>query len=302
MSNTVSECPACGRTTIANLGPLPMTSGAIDLPHPGNLYECSTCTLLFRRPYLAKPDLMRAYTRLSADLWDADVPRRDYILAAKMIESSFHSGRVLDVGCFRGDFLTMLPQRYERYGVEPAHSAREVARQRGIEVLASWIEDIEVELHSFHVITLLDVIEHLPNPALSLEGLRRLLLPGGLLMLSTGNTDVLPWRLMRRHYWYYFPEHVSFFNPRWFRWLARQLDLELLAVREYSYFKASRCERWLQLAKCAAFCAVEGARRRPTVYRILCSFNPFRKVRFRTPTPGTGLWPDHMLVVLRSKD
>lgn len=302
VTNPVSACPACRKTTITNLGRLPARSGAIDLPDPGDLYECSTCALLFRRPYLAKPDLMRTYTRLPAELWDAGAPRRDYAWAVKIIERSFHSGRVLDVGCFRGDFLTMLPQRYEKYGVEPADSAREVARQRGIELLASWIDDIEVESPMFHAITLLDVVEHLPCPAVSLQGLGRLLVPGGLLMLSTGNTDVLPWRLMRRDYYYYFPEHVSFFNPRWFRWLARELDLELLAVRKYSYFKASPRERWLQLAKCVAVCAVEGASRRPTIYRILCSFYPFRKVLVRSSTPGMGLWPDHILVVLRSKD
>jgi len=300
VNNSPLPCPACGENLTNHIGRLRINSGIIRLTDPGNIYECPICGLLFRRPYLSPLDLAKNYGELPAILWNYSEPRTDFNLAASVIRKMLPSGSILDVGCFRGDFLAMLPANYQKFGIEHSESARQVARQRGITLIGELIEEIESERLGFHAITLLDVIEHLPYPFVSLQRLLTLLLPGGTLILSTGNTDVLPWRLMRRDYYYYFSEHVSFFNPRWFRWVANQLNLNLVLLKRFSHFGGSSFERWEQFAKCLAFWTVEHVHKYPLLQNLMCSIYPFNKVSQWSLPPMTHLWRDHILVVLKS--
>ena len=49
---------------------------------------------------------------------------------------------------------------------------------------------------------MIDVLEHLPMPLDSLSVLVRLLVPGGKLIVFTGDTNALSWRIANLHYWY----------------------------------------------------------------------------------------------------
>jgi 2-polyprenyl-3-methyl-5-hydroxy-6-metoxy-1,4-benzoquinol methylase len=62
---------------------------------------------------------------------------------------------------------------------------------------------------------MIEVIEHLPDPSAAIALISRLLKPGGLLLLTTGNLDSPVARRQGIHYRYCAPEiHVSLFNPR----------------------------------------------------------------------------------------
>ena len=137
---------------------------------------------------------------------------------------------VLDVGCFRGDFLAWLGDGWRRFGLEPSAAARATAEGCGISVLGDRIESL-VEDYEFGAITLVDVIEHLARPFEALQNLVKFLVPGGKLIIFTGSTDSLSWRLAGRHYWYSsLPEHVAFFEPSWFRWAAPRLGCKFRLV------------------------------------------------------------------------
>jgi SAM-dependent methyltransferase len=293
-------CPVCGDSGVLDLGPISVQTGVIRLANPGRIYQCDLCGMLFRRPYLSSAILIETYGTFSVDCWRYP-QRTDFDLAAQIIRSVWSAGRVLDVGCYRGDFLATLPDGYQKYGIEPAEAAREVARSRGITLLGAFIEEPDINAPLFHVITLLDVIEHLPYPLESLKKVARRLLPGGLLIVSTGNTDALPWRLMRQDYWYYCTEHVSFFNPKWFRWAAQQLDLSFVGVKRFSHQEGSVLERWRQFAQCLTFITLKNLDCYPLLKKMISRIYPFnRAIRWTTP-PLTRLWKDHLLVTLQSR-
>jgi SAM-dependent methyltransferase len=171
-----------------------------------------------------------------------------------------------------------------------------------VTLVGSLLEDLELNQDMFDCITLFDVIEHLPSPLASLQKLALHLLPGGALLISTGNTDVVPWRLMRRHYWYYYTDHVSFFNPGWFDWAARRLDLSLERVKKFSRNGGSIWGRWRQFAQCLAFWTVQNTAKWPAVLvKLITAIYPFNRVGQWPEPPMANLWPDHILVVLKSK-
>ena len=153
----------------------------------------------------------------------------------------------------------------------------------------------------FDIITLIDVIEHLPFPFSALKKVAALLRSGGILMVTTGNTNALPWRLLRLDYWYYTSEHVSFFNPRWFRWAARELDLEMIRMEEFSHQEGLPLERWRQFVQGLSFLILKKLARYPLVKHLISRVYPFnRAVHWRSPPPAL-LWKDHLLVALQAK-
>ncbi len=293
------HCPACHNPEPRNLGELGPRKGIFELRDPGAVYRCDLCGLLFRYPYLSRSELVSIYQRLDAQNWNYRHKRTDFHLALKQIVSRYASGNVLDVGCFRGDFLELLPSGYGRFGIEPSASARDIASSKRISILGSTVEDLEAPAVRFSAITLLDVLEHLPDPVETLAKLRDLLLPGGILIISTGNTDALPWRMMRRDYWYYCPEHVTFFNPRWFKRISRQTNLRVLCIQRFSHSSGSIGSVLMQVLSCLVFWGVDQLRDRPRLQDMLCSVYPFSRVRKWRSAPVTDLWADHMLVCLK---
>lgn len=100
---------------------------------------------------------------------------------------------VLDIGCSSGIFLDAARKQGMRpYGAELSPETSAFARDEfGLEVHHGNWRDAGYREESFDVITLFDVIEHLPDPAGELAAIQRLLKPGGLLLQSTPDIDGL---------------------------------------------------------------------------------------------------------------
>jgi SAM-dependent methyltransferase len=95
------------------------------------------------------------------------------------------SGRLLDVGCGRGELLLPASKTYECVGLEPSPTAAEDVRKLGFEVIQATLEDAEIEPGSFDVVTLDSVIEHVLSPVDVLKKINRILAPGGVVVLKT---------------------------------------------------------------------------------------------------------------------
>lgn len=290
-------CPACGERAV-DRGALHALEGLIALENAGHLYSCNHCGLHFRRPYPSAVALIGTYSDMDPDVWKYH-QRVDHQLAREALIKYCPKGNVLDVGCYCGAFLDTLPGVYSRYGIEPSPEAAQVARGRGVDIVAKTIEQLEHVGTCFDAITMLDVIEHLPQPVGALETLIDHLRPGGVLIITTGNTDALPWRLLRLDYWYYFTEHVSFFNRRWFDWFSQSGAVAVMAMRKFSHDEASFSMRMRQLLEALAYKLVHVAPPRSTYGRIVRCVYPLSRAVLWKEAPATRAWKDHMLIVMR---
>jgi 2-polyprenyl-3-methyl-5-hydroxy-6-metoxy-1,4-benzoquinol methylase len=96
-----------------------------------------------------------------------------------------NKGRILDIGAGTGEFLSIAKQNgWETIGVEPSEKAKQIAINKGI----SFVPNLaELENHSFDVITMWHVLEHVPNLDQQIKELKRLLKPSGSLIIAVPN-------------------------------------------------------------------------------------------------------------------
>ncbi len=95
---------------------------------------------------------------------------------------------LLDIGCGTGDFLQLAKQNsWSICGIEPNEKARSIANEKTANAVFNSNKLSELKPHSFDVITLWHVLEHLPNLEAQVSTLKRLLKQNGTLVVAVPN-------------------------------------------------------------------------------------------------------------------
>ena len=92
--------------------------------------------------------------------------------------------RILDVGCGTGANLLMLSKYGDAEGVDVSEDALAFCRERGLEnVKLGAGEELPYEDGTFDLVTAFDVVEHMDDDLAGLTEMRRVLRPGGRVLL-----------------------------------------------------------------------------------------------------------------------
>jgi len=92
--------------------------------------------------------------------------------------------RILDVGCGTGANLLLLSQYGDAEGVDISEDALAFCRERGLEkVKLGAGEELPYDDGTFDLVTALDVVEHMDDDLAGLREMRRVLRPGGRVLL-----------------------------------------------------------------------------------------------------------------------
>ncbi|HEY0141406.1 MAG TPA: bifunctional glycosyltransferase/class I SAM-dependent methyltransferase [Thermoanaerobaculia bacterium] len=106
--------------------------------------------------------------------------------------------RVLEVGVRDGSFGAIASSDYEYVGLDPAAAAARHARARGLDVYCATLSSFVNTGPSFDAITLFHVFENMADPHDALARIKDLLKPGGVLFLSTMDTEGLIYLMTER--------------------------------------------------------------------------------------------------------
>lgn len=201
----------------------------LGLPGMFRLVKCRRCGLIRQNPRLAWESLKNYYSgdylsyapliKDEASRWRR-LDRRYGMWKQRRVVERFHrGGRLLDVGCGTGIFLeeALRSGRWQVTGIEPTAQAAAYARQAlGVEVHQGRFSEAALPEDSFDVITMWNVLEHLPAPVADLRHARRLLRQNGCLVFTIPNVESLEASLFGS-YWvgwdlprhlYLFPRHT----------------------------------------------------------------------------------------------
>jgi SAM-dependent methyltransferase len=162
------------------------------------------------------------------------------------------SGTVLDIGCGSGNFLRCMKEAgFSVSGIEPSASGSQFARtEHGLDIYHGMVEDYLAahRARRFDVITLLNVLEHLTEPAQTLLRLRQILAPDGLLAIVVPDARFhdLAGKLrrglgLRDPFWlekslpfvsgFKLPDHLCSFQPRTIVSLLQRCGFTVVARR-----------------------------------------------------------------------
>jgi 2-polyprenyl-3-methyl-5-hydroxy-6-metoxy-1,4-benzoquinol methylase len=219
---------------------------------PYRVLRCSDCGLVYVTPRWTDETIHKVYDE---DYWQSESPKTkgyaNYAEEARLYLKTFRrrarlvrrylpqSGRILDVGCAAGFFLRVMREAgHDVYGIELSEPiAREAIRTLGDgHIHLGTIHDVPagtpgIERGSFDLVTMWDVVEHIPDPQALLREARTYLKPGGHLLLETQNVDSRFASLLGpRWHHYKHEEHIYHFNPKTVRMLLDQAGFEPVRV------------------------------------------------------------------------
>lgn len=202
----------------------------------GDILKCDACGFAFTR---VRPDgerLAELYRDLDAEVYEAEAPGR--LKTARRHLRILHKyvappGRLLDVGCASGIFLSLAAEAgWESVGIEPSTVLCERAKRElkgRAEVLHCMLQTASIPASSFSVVTMWDVLEHVPQPREFLALASSLLKRGGMMLLNVPNFDSLQARVFKRSWPLLLPEHLNYFNRGSLQQLAKSAGMELVA-------------------------------------------------------------------------
>ena len=221
--------------------------------------RCSECGFVYLSERPAEKALTDMYSRAYYE--DGDVGYKDYLQTFDKYHDTFmkifrrrhrdllhhaRGNRLLEIGCAYGFLLDYLARRgWEVQGVEISPLSSEYARNElNLDVHTGSIESADLQEHSYDVILLLDVLEHLHRPCDILRRIRDLLSPEGILVVQC------PWEL---YHWEEIaeavirgkrpgsiepdavPAHLYFFQPRTLDTLLRKGGFRICARQSGNY-------------------------------------------------------------------
>jgi 2-polyprenyl-3-methyl-5-hydroxy-6-metoxy-1,4-benzoquinol methylase len=116
-----------------------------------------------------------------------DLPERCTHWLRRLLGLRLPPARILEVGCAHGAYVALLGWAgFEAVGTELSPEVARFAHETfGVKVLSGPVEAQDLEAGSFDVIVLNDVLEHLPDPVLTMGHCARLLTPGGFFSIQT---------------------------------------------------------------------------------------------------------------------
>jgi 2-polyprenyl-3-methyl-5-hydroxy-6-metoxy-1,4-benzoquinol methylase len=152
----------------------------------------------------------------------------------RLLERHVDPGRLLDVGCGAGLLLQAAADRgWDVCGLEISRGAARTARDIAGEacVVVGGIEAVRAPSGAFRAVTMTDVLEHLPDPTVSLRRCHDLLAPGGCLLVTTPHMGCLSERLMGPRWFQVKDEHLQLFTQTALDTALKRSGLEPLCYR-----------------------------------------------------------------------
>ena len=212
--------------------------------------QCQTCGLIWVTPQLTDNAVAEIYASGFKSKQQAHERPTNFLAYRSRIRRLApyrQFSRMLDVGCFTGNFLLAAQadgwQQVE--GTEVSEPAIHFARmENGLTVHQGDLLTLKLPLDAYDAITLSDVIEHVSDPLATLQCVHELLRPGGVLYLDTPHVTSIPYFALKQRWSVFFPWHRMLFTERSMRIALTQAGFRIVHLRTVGLLPFSTFNAW----------------------------------------------------------
>jgi SAM-dependent methyltransferase len=184
--------------------------------------RCRSCSLVYVNPRIRPDVILSGYAGAEDSQFTDQNEARIKAFRATLKKVIRRLGldprgkRLLDIGCAGGAFLVAARDcGFEVTGVEPSRWMAAFAKKTyGLDVREGILEPGMFAEQSFDVITLWDVIEHLPQPHETLTLAARLLKPDGFLLVNYPDIASVAARLLGERWPFWLSVHLLYYTPK----------------------------------------------------------------------------------------
>ena len=203
--------------------------------------RCNVCDTIYNNPRLKKEFLEKMYSEGEYENYvknltsPGDQIRKNITEVRKFnqLKSLFDfPGKVLDVGCGAGVFLTIASDNnWDCTGIELSKSGLNAAQEKGVNIIEGSFDNYQSN-KKFNCITFWGVLEHVVNPIEQIKKAVSLLDKNGVLIFEVPSADSLLMKYVIEHglvpYRYIeSARHLSFFSLKAIKMICEQQNLNL---------------------------------------------------------------------------
>ncbi len=190
--------------------------------NPISIYQCPKCKLQMQSVFKNIEYYTKGYYEGTSDYSYFDERKYyqycEYVWKARLKTIKKYKpppARLLDIGCSFGGFIkTALQMGYDAEGVDISQYV--IKENQKDPILRNRVYQSDLLSFSskkkYDIITLIEVLEHLPEPDKIFQKLSELLTENGLLIIQTANFDGLQAKLQKQKYHYYLPGHIFYYS------------------------------------------------------------------------------------------
>jgi ubiquinone/menaquinone biosynthesis C-methylase UbiE len=209
------------------------------------MVRCRKCGLIYLSPRPKKEIIINSYSLSEDKQYISQEKGRQLTFknCLKTIKRFCQEGSLLDIGAASGIFVkAAVDAGYKACGLEPSEWMCEFARKHyNVTLLPGEVENAKFKDNSFDIITMWDVLEHIPDPMNTLKEVKRILKPGGFLVINYPRIDDPLSRIFGRHWWFLLSIHLFYFTPKILTAYMEHLEFEKILhkmhfqILEYGY-------------------------------------------------------------------
>ena len=156
----------------------------------------------------------------------------------------FNPQRILDIGASSGVFIRVCQEIFdaEVVGVQPGDAYRAYAEAKGLKMYESLDELLESHPEKYDLVSLIHVLEHLPDPLETLKTIReKLITDEGMLLLEVPN--------FYAHDSYELA-HLSCFTPHTLREMVKQAGFRVKMMNRYGKPRSRLLNLYVKILAC----------------------------------------------------
>jgi 2-polyprenyl-3-methyl-5-hydroxy-6-metoxy-1,4-benzoquinol methylase len=243
---TAQPCPVCDsfcntikyEPWVYESSPQKLYGAASGIPGTQYLVTCIDCGMIFESPRYDAATIINGYKQSNESGHDSQYSMRVKSFVNALTKNAHllpaPGSKVLDIGTAGGAFLDAANQfGYDAFGMEPSEDLVARGKSRGLKIEQGVIESHSYGYGSFDMVTLWDVIEHLPDPKSALIEIGRLLKPGGTLLINFPDIGTVQAALAGRRFWWILSVHLHHFSRHSISNICAKTGFDVFHFRRY---------------------------------------------------------------------